>query len=147
MSKSCSTPKSTLPTIVKKETIKEIDLPDPFVFPRNYRPDVELDLQSGKMSREAKRSFLSSVASAMLSFKKFPNGEEYTRVACDIIKKYPFLKPPSGLATVSLSFVPLTCPDTMHSLFQNSIKQSLINRFKEFRHVPKEMQEKQCCQM
>ncbi len=95
-----STPKSVLPSVIKKEKTKEKPLPDPFLFPAHYRPDVELGLRSGKMSREAKRSFTSSIASAMFAFKKHPSGEEYTGVVCDIIKQYPFLKPPSGSRTV-----------------------------------------------
>ena len=96
-----STPKSVLPSIIKKEKEmkKKNPLPDP--FPAHYRPDVELGLSSGKMSREAKRAFISSIASAMFACIKHPSGEEYTRVAYDIIKQYPFLKPPSGSPTVS----------------------------------------------
>ena len=98
----CSTPKSVLPSVVKKEKVTvEKDLPDPFPLPLHYRPDVELGLSTGKMSIEAKRSFLSSVASSMFTLKKYPTSEEYTRVACEIIKKYPFLKPPTGSPTVS----------------------------------------------
>ena len=97
----CSTQKSFLPSVVKKEKIAEKPIPDPFPFPAHHRPDVELGLSTGKMSREAKKAFLSSVAFSMFGWKKYPSSEEYARVACEIIKKYPFLKPPSGSPTVS----------------------------------------------
>jgi len=92
-----------LPSAIKKEEIIEKPLPDPFPFPEHYRSDVEVGLKTGKMSWEAKKSFLSSVASAMFGYKKYPTSEEYTRVALQMITKYPFLKPPSGSSTVSAS--------------------------------------------
>lgn len=94
-----------LPSVIKKEKATEIALPDPFPLPINFRSDVDIGLKMGKMSREATKSFLSSVASAMLGYKKFPNSEEYTRVALQIITKYPFLKPPVGSPTVSAKHI------------------------------------------
>ena len=96
-----NTPKSTSTGVKKKTTEKP--LPDPFPLPAHFRPDVELGLESGKMSREAKKAFLSSVASAIFTFKKYPSGDEFTRVACEIVKRYPFLKPPDASPTVSSS--------------------------------------------
>ena len=81
---------------IKKEKREELDLPTPFPLPINYRTDVEQCLKSGIMTTEAKRAFLSSVASKMFMYKKYPTAEEYTRVAIQIITEYPFLKPPSG---------------------------------------------------
>ena len=75
---------------------------DPFPLPTNYRADVQLVLSKGMMTREAKKSFLSSVGAHMLGYKRYPTGEEYTRVAIAIIVKYPFLKPPTGSPTVRL---------------------------------------------
>ena len=94
-----------LPSAIKKEEVTEKPLPDPFPLPEHYRSDVEVGLKTGKMSREAKKSFLSSVASAMFGYKKYPTSEEYTRVALQMITKYPFLKPPSGSSTVMLHFM------------------------------------------
>jgi len=65
-------------------------------LPPNYRADVEIGLSSGIMSKEAKRHFFSSVAASMFKYKKNPTGEEYTRVAIQLIAKYPFLKPPKA---------------------------------------------------
>jgi len=74
----------------------------PFPLLINFRSDVDIGLKLGKMSREATKSFL---ASAMLGYKKFPISEEYTRVALQIITKYPFLKPPVGSLTVSAKHI------------------------------------------
>ena len=71
-------------------------MPDPFPLPTNYRADVQLALSKGTMTREAKKSFLSSVGAHMLVYKRYPTGEEYTRVAIAIIVKYLFLKPPTS---------------------------------------------------
>ena len=46
-----------LPLAIKRETVKEDPLPDPFPLPPNYRADVEIGLKSGIMSKEAKRNF------------------------------------------------------------------------------------------
>ena len=86
--------------MVKKDILEETPFPDPFPLPVNYRSDVELCLSTGKMTREAKRAFLSSVAAKMFGYKRYPSGEDYTRVAVQIISNYPFLKPPSGSPTV-----------------------------------------------
>lgn len=91
---------SKLSSVVKKEKVNEEPLPDPFPLPSHYRSDVELGLSTGKMTREAKRAFLSSVAAKMLGYKRYPSSEEYTRVAIQITSKYPFFKPPSGSPTV-----------------------------------------------
>ena len=79
----------------------ERPLPDPFPLPENFRYDVEVALKSGKMSRETSKSFLSAVASSMLSYKRYPSRDEYVMVAMTIINKYPFMKSPSGSPTVS----------------------------------------------
>ena len=79
-------------------------LPDPFPLPRHFTSEVELALTSKKMTRETNALFLSAVASAMLSYKQFPTKEEYTRVAKDIISKYPFMKPPNGSPRFILKF-------------------------------------------
>ena len=83
-----------LPLAIKREIVKECPLPDPFPLPPHYRADVEIGLNSGIMSKEAKAHFFSSVAASMFKYKKKPTGEEYTRMAIQLITKYPFLKPP-----------------------------------------------------
>ena len=89
-----------LPHAIKRETVKECPLPDPFPLPPHYRADVEIGLSSGIMSKEAKAQFFSSVAASMFTYKKKPTGEEYTRVAIQLITKYPFLKPPKSKSPV-----------------------------------------------
>ena len=77
----------------------EQPLPDPFPLPKNYRPDVDVGLKSGEMTQETKRSFFTQVASAIYNYKKYPTKEEFTRVATDIITRYPFLAPPNSIGT------------------------------------------------
>ena len=87
--------------VKKLEKPVEETLPDPFPLLKHYSSEVEISLKNETMTKESTRSFLSAVASAMLSYKRYPTREEYTRVAKDIILKYPFLKPSNGSPTVS----------------------------------------------
>ena len=81
--------------------------------PSNYRPDVETCLKSGKMTTDARKHFLSAVASAMFSFKRYmvifvatnitiPTGiPQRKSLSLEIIDKYPFLKSQTGSPSVS----------------------------------------------
>ena len=80
--------------IRKKAKLKEEPLPDPFVLPENYRPDVEVALQSGKMTSETRKAFLSQVAASIFTRKRYPSREEFLRVALDVVRRYPFLESP-----------------------------------------------------
>ncbi len=80
----------------------DIPLPDPFPIPKNYRMDVDISLKSGKMNRQTKSAFFSSIASAILQYKKYPTKEDYVCVGRTIIVKYPFLKSPAGSPYVSV---------------------------------------------
>ncbi|XP_019855171.1 PREDICTED: uncharacterized protein LOC109584053 [Amphimedon queenslandica] len=103
---------------VHEEEKQEGPLPDPFPFPKNFSSEVELALSSQKMTKETTSAFLSQIASAMFFYKRKPTKEEYTRVAKDILLKYPFMKPSSGSTT-------------------GGIIQALIDRFKQFRRIKK----------
>ena len=85
---------------IKKKITKtdddKIPLPDPFPLPKRYRPEVEKALKAKQMSNKTRSDFLSSVASAILSFKMYPTREDYNCVARSIVKEYPFLKAPPG---------------------------------------------------
>ncbi len=56
-------------------------LPKPFPLPKHFRQDVEMSLKKSlaekksKMTKETKRSFFSSIASYMLTFKRYPTTE------------------------------------------------------------------------
>ena len=93
---------SLCPVVVLLKKTEEDELPDPFPLPKNYPTDVEIALRSKKMTKETMKAFMSSVASAMLTYKRYPNKQEYTRVAKDILLKFPFMKPLNGSPTVSL---------------------------------------------
>ena len=80
----------------RKDKLSEEPLPDPFPLPENYRPDVQLALETGKMTGETRRTYLSQVASAIFNCKKYPTRDEFTRVAIDIVNRYPFLGSPSS---------------------------------------------------
>ena len=93
--------KKSIHQVVKPAKKPKQPLPDPFPLPRHFTSEVELALSSHKMTRETNSAFLSAIAAAMLSYKRFPSREEYTRVAVDIIRTYSFMKPPNGSPTVS----------------------------------------------
>ena len=93
--------KDVCPAVVKICKPEEESLPDPFPLPKNFPSEVEMALRTQKMTKETNRAFLSAVAAAMLAYKRFPTKEEYTRVAKDILQKYPFMRPSNGSPTVS----------------------------------------------
>ena len=91
-----------LPKSVVKSPEDAIPLPDPFVLPKNYRPDVASAFSTGQMTMETTKSFLSAVASAMFTFKRYPTNDDYSNVARTIVTKYPFMKSPTGKPHVSI---------------------------------------------
>lgn len=90
---------------IPKNEDDSVPLPDPFPLPKHYRADVEAALNSGKMTTETRSSFLSSVASAMLTYKRYPTKEDYICVARTVTKQYPFLASPTGIPYVSISII------------------------------------------
>jgi hypothetical protein len=91
-----------------------IPLPDPFPLPKHYRADVEVALRNKTLTSETTKSFLSSVAAAMLAYKRYPTREDYVNVGRSVIQQYEFMAQPTGAP-------------------YGGIVQSLMNRFKEFR--------------
>ena len=95
----------------KRKVVKDLDdavpLPSPYPLPSHYSSSVEAALKEGRLSHVTRQAFLSSVASSMLSYKRYPTYEDYFNVAHTIIQKYPFMKSPIGSPTVS--FVSLIC--------------------------------------
>ena len=55
------------------------------------------------MTFETNKSFLSAVATAMFTYKKYPTSDDYNNFALRrvIIHKYPFMKSPTGKPYVS----------------------------------------------
>ena len=80
-------------------------LPDPFPLPKYYRVDVQEALESGKMTAQTMSSFLSSVASSMYVYKRYPTRDDYITVARSVVQKYQFLASPVGTPHVSNEFV------------------------------------------
>lgn len=81
-----------LPKTIRKNKDQESPLPNPFELPKNFRPDVAAALETGQMNRETTKAFISTVASCIFRFKKYPTTEELTDVARCIVEKYPFMK-------------------------------------------------------
>ena len=92
-----------LPKSVSKTEEDSVPLPDPFILPKNFRPDVMIALKSGEMTYETTKAFLTAVASSMFTYKRYPTAEDYINVARTVIAKYPFMKSPTGKPHVSLS--------------------------------------------
>lgn len=63
----------------------------PFPLPKNFRPDVEIALKAGKMTNETRKSFLSQIAGAIYTYKKYPSVNELESVCKEVIRIYPFL--------------------------------------------------------
>ena len=73
-----------------------VPLPHPFPLPTHYRDDVEQCLKTKSMTQQAKRSFFSAVASAMLTYKKYPSSKDFSGVYRSIVAKYPFFEAAPG---------------------------------------------------
>ena len=58
-------------------------------------------LNHKKMTKETRSSFLSSIASAMLTYKRYPTRDGYICVARTVIKEYQFMASPTGTPYVS----------------------------------------------
>lgn len=96
-----------LPVKVKRPKLVKtkddaIPLPSPFPLPKHYRADVEVALANGKMTKTTTCSFLSSVASAMLVYKRYPTHDDYVEVAKTVVQKYTFMASPIGTPYVSI---------------------------------------------
>lgn len=100
-----SSTEGTPPSKKVKKFIKTEDdmipLQDPFPLPKHYRSDVETALANRKMTKETMSSFLSSIAAAMLVYKKYPSKDDYATVGRTVIQQYPFMSSPSGTPHVS----------------------------------------------
>lgn len=94
-----------LPNLVSKCDDSEVPLPDPFVLPKHFKPDVTRALQSQRMNRSTNQSFISSVAAAMFTYKRYPSSDDYYNVARSIVDAYPFMKSPTGTPCVSHYYV------------------------------------------
>ena len=62
----------------------------------HFQTHFEKALKLKQMSISNRRHFLSSIASAVFAFEKYPSREDYNCVARTIISHYPFLKAPTG---------------------------------------------------
>ena len=90
-----------MPKAICKTEQDSVPLPDPFELPKNYKPNVELALKSGKITTDTNKAFLSTVAAAMFAYKRYPTADDYSNVARVIIHQYPFMKSPTGKPYVS----------------------------------------------
>ncbi len=92
-----------LPSLVKRIKQEDTPLPDPFHFPKNYRPDVEACLAAKKMTGVARANLYTTIAHAMYQYKKSPSHDDYVSIARQIIEKHPFLAA-KGMETSYVSF-------------------------------------------
>ena len=110
---------------VKKRKLEKspddtVPLPKPFPLPKHFRKDVEIALKTKKMTKETRSSFFSSVASAMLYYKRYPSSDDYKNVAQSILTNYDFLKSPVGTPDVSFVYYVkfYTCMYSSSSFFK-----------------------------
>ena len=97
-------PVGQMPTTTPKMKSKrdrgvEQPLPNPFPLPLHYPSPVEAGLLAENPGIIPK--YLSCVASSMLCHKMYPTRDEYSQVANEIIRKYPWMKSKLGPPAVS----------------------------------------------
>lgn len=105
-SPSTGTDSITLITPQNKRRIEKcpddaVPLPNPFPLPKHYRAEVEASLNKKQLSSSERRQFVSSIAAAMLCYKRYPTSEDYQNIGSTIITAYPFMKSPAGSPAVS----------------------------------------------
>ena len=71
-------------------------LPTPYPIPLHFRSDVEVALNTKKMTKETKSAFFSAVAASMLAYKRYPSADDYRNVAQSVCERYSFFKSPIG---------------------------------------------------
>lgn len=92
----------TVKTSQRKKKITEPPLDiSKFALPNNFRTDIELCLESKKMTKEAYKGFITRICNSIFAIKRYPTRKEVVGIAEMIIKKYPFLKSSRGPETVS----------------------------------------------
>ena len=107
-------------SVKKKKLEKSPDdtgpLPKPFPLPKHFRKDVEIALKTKKMTKETRSSFFSSVASAMMYYKRYPSSD----VAQLILTNYDFLKSPVETPDVCFVYYVIfyTCMYSSSSFFK-----------------------------
>ena len=87
---------------LEKSKEDSIPLPNPYPLPKHYRRDVEEALKRKALTKDTHSHFLSTVASSMFAFKRYPTSEDYKNVTKAIVQKYSFFKSSVGTPTVSL---------------------------------------------
>ena len=73
----------------KLEKDKEVILPSPFPFPKNFTPDVELAIKTKEVDRLARNSFISSILHSVYQYKKYPIERDYCNLSSQIMKEFP----------------------------------------------------------
>ena len=73
---------------------EETDLPKPFPFPKHYIPQIELGLQMKSLPPKLLAKLCTRIANVMLMYKRYPNRQDYERVASELVNKYPFISSP-----------------------------------------------------
>ena len=121
---------------LKREREAESPLPKPYPLPKHFASDVEAGIRAKDINILSK--YLTSVASSMLCYKRYPSGSEYEHVASSIIQQYPWMESRVGTKTVNLTFShSLTLFKLIIIMLQGTIVVTLQNRFKEFRREKK----------
>ena len=75
---------------------QEEPLRQPFPLPQNFHHSVQEGLSNKCLTGKARGKFITAVASSIFHFKSFPTAAEYEHVACEVFKKWPFLRARNG---------------------------------------------------
>ena len=74
-------------------------LPDPFIFPEQYSPEISVCISNQSMPPKTVDKFITAIA--VFLFKCYPTTPELEQVARQTTEKYPFLRAPAGSPYVS----------------------------------------------
>ena len=73
----------------KLDKDKDVILPNPFPFPKNFIPAVEVAIRTGEVGKTARNGFLSGVLHAVYSRKRYPSERDFCNISTQIMEQFP----------------------------------------------------------
>lgn len=81
--------KSNVIKVFKLNKDRDVQLPNPFPFPKYLPPDVEAAIRTGEVSRAAQNGLLASIIHSVFQHKRYLTENDYINLSKQIMDKYP----------------------------------------------------------
>ena len=84
-------------SVVIIDAADDDEIPDPFLFPKHFNPQLELGIQ---LNSHQQTKFVTAIASIMYTYKRKPSKDDFYCVSRQCVEKYPFIASPIHVRTV-----------------------------------------------